>query len=890
MTEIVTAVAGKVSEYMVDPIGRHLGYLFCYRSHIDELRNNVQKLREARGDVQITVDEATRRGDEIRPRVQGWLKQVDEITGEAEELMMKDENNKISCFNLKSRYQLGRRASKKAQVIVEIQEARDFPDGVSYRLPPRTATFKEYEPFDSRASTLNKIMDALRDDKTKMIGVWGMGGVGKTTLVKQVVEQAKQEKLFATQVYVQVSWTREPEKFQQGILDIQQQIGGMLGLEFKNEAQSTKAAQLMQRLKKEKILIILDDIWKEINLGEVGIPYCKDDDQKDCKILLASRDEDLLLQDMGAQECFPVQYLPSEEAWQLFKMTAGDSVENDHELLATAREVVEECQGLPVAIVTTAKALKGKNMAVWKNALEELRSSEPTNIRGVEEKVYACLELSYNHLKSNALKSLFLLCGMLSYGDILMDDLLSYAMGLDLFDRIKSLEEARNKLIALLTTLKTSSLLLEGDYRRRPFGGRRDSTLLFVDDDSKCVRMHDVVRDVARNIASKDPHRFVVTEDDWSETNESKYISLYCKAVHELPQRLVCPKLQFLLLRSNLNIKIPNTFFEGMNQLEVLDLSRMGFKTLPSTLQSLANLRTLCLGWCNKLRDIAGIGELKKLQVLSMTSSHIEQLPKEMGQLTNLRLLNLNYCWVLKVIPQNILSKLSKLECLFMRSSFSKWEVAEVSDGKSNNACLPELNHLDHLRTIETEIPDVEMVPEKDTEVSNGESNNACLSELNHLEHLRTIEIDIPDVKMAPEKDMFFQNLTSCAIRIGFFDDFEKNFERSKILRLKGVSGSLLLRNGMRKLLEKIEELELSNLYGAKGLFSPPVHVNFHNLKCLSISYYEGNVNGVLFGEQVRFLQYSFFFFKLVLILFLGNINKNIPCKFKILFKCYIYK
>ena len=851
MTEIVTAVAGKVSEYMVAPIGRHLGYLFCYRSHIDELRNNVQKLGEARGDVQITVDEALQRGDGIRPIVQDWLNRVEQIKREAEELMMKDENNKISCFSLKSRYQLARQASKKAQVIVEIQKARDFPDGVSYRLLPRTATFKEYEPFDSRASTLNKIMDALRDDKTKMIGVWGMGGVGKTTLVKQVVEQAKQEKLFATQVYVQVSWTREAENFQQGILDIQQQIGGMLGLEFKNEAQSIKAAQLMQRLKKEKILIVFDDIWKEVNLEEVGIPCCKDDDQKDCKILLASRDEDLLLQDMCAQECFPVQHLPSEEAWQLFKKTAGDSVENDLELLATAREVVKECQGLPVAIVTIAKALKGKNIAVWKNALEELRSSAPANIRGVEEKVYACLELSYNHLKSNALKSLFLLCGMLSYGDILMDDLLSYAMGLDLFDRIKSLEEARNKLIALLTTLKTSSLLLEGDSWRRPFGGR-DSTLLFVDNDNKYVRMHDVVRDVARNIASKDPHRFVVREDDWSETDESKYISLYCKAVQKLPQRLVCPELQFLLLRSDLFIKIPNTFFEGMNQLKVLDLSRMAFGTLPSTLQFLANLQTLCLDSCYMWGDIAGIGELKKLQVLSMMNSQIERLPKEMGQLTNLRLLNLNNCKV-KVIPQNILSKLCRLECLFMRSSFSKWEVVEVSDGKSNNACLSELNHLDHLRTIEIEISDVEMVP---------------------------------------EEDKFFQNLTSFAIFIGNFKSWEKRHKRSKTLRLKGGDRSLLLRNGKRKLLEKIEELKIMGLKdniickdekndSIRSLFSPSVPVSFHNLKCLSITC-EGNVisivteDGVLFGEQVRFLQY-FFFFKLLLILFLGNINKNIP-------------
>ena len=53
-------------------------------------------------------------------------------------------------------------------------------------------TVEGYECFQSRDSTLNDIMDALRDDKTKMIGVCGMGGLGKTMLVKQVAQQAKQ--------------------------------------------------------------------------------------------------------------------------------------------------------------------------------------------------------------------------------------------------------------------------------------------------------------------------------------------------------------------------------------------------------------------------------------------------------------------------------------------------------------------------------------------------------------------------------------------------------------------------------------------------------------------------------------------------------------------------
>ena len=629
MAEIVIAVAGKVSEYLVAPIGRQLGYLFCYRSHAEKLRNQVQTLRTARNDQQITVDEATRKGDEIRPAVREWLNRVDQITGEAEALALTRDDQNMSCLNgwcpnLISRYQLGREAYKKAQVIVGIQTARNFPDGISYRVPPRSATFKGYECFQSRDSTSNQIMDALRDDKTKMIGVCGMGGLGKTMLVRQVAQQAKQQNLFTTDIFIDVSWTRDSKKDEEGIAKIQQKIAEMLGYQFKGKDESTRADELKQRLqkekepekekdqKKEKILIILDDIWKGINLEKVGIPF--KDDQTICKLVLVSRDENRLRKDMGAQECFQIQHLQGEEAWRLLKKIAGDSVEG-YQLRPIAIKVLDKCGGLPIAIVTIAKALKDETVVVWKNALDELRSCAPINIEGMDEKVYSCLKWSYNNLKSDEVKSLFLLCGCLSYyGDISMDQMFRYAIGLDFFDDINSLERARNKLVTLVKTLKASSLLLDGiedDGDGSRVGALR---LFFMDGDHKSVRMHDLVRDVARIIASKDPHRFKVVEDvpsdqDWAKIeDESKFISLYCKAVPELPPRLVCPKLQFFILQSNSGASlntIPNTFFEGMSQLKVLALSRMHFPTLPSTLQSLANLRTLCLDRCKLGRRLS---------------------------------------------------------------------------------------------------------------------------------------------------------------------------------------------------------------------------------------------------------------------------------------------
>ena len=179
-------------------------------------------------------------------------------------------------------------------------------------------------------------------------------------------------------------------------------------------------------------------------------------------LVLVSRDANLLRKDMGAKKCFQIQHLQGEEAWCLLEKIAGDSVEGD-QLRPIANKVLDECGGLPIAIVTIATALKDETVAVWENALDELRSCAPTNIRGMEKKVYTCLQWSYNHLEGDEVRSLFLLCDCLSYyGDISMDQMLRYATVLDFFNGFNSLEKARNKLVTMVKTLKASSLLLDG--------------------------------------------------------------------------------------------------------------------------------------------------------------------------------------------------------------------------------------------------------------------------------------------------------------------------------------------------------------------------------------------------------------------------------------------
>ena len=81
-----------------------------------------------------------------------------------------------------------------------------MPIITTFQLMPYNIVFLLQASFlESRASTVNKIMDALRDDNINLIRVWGTAGVGKTTLLKQVAQQSKQQQLFTKQANMDVS-------------------------------------------------------------------------------------------------------------------------------------------------------------------------------------------------------------------------------------------------------------------------------------------------------------------------------------------------------------------------------------------------------------------------------------------------------------------------------------------------------------------------------------------------------------------------------------------------------------------------------------------------------------------------------------------------------------
>ncbi|KAH9754660.1 Disease resistance protein [Citrus sinensis] len=790
--EIVISIVAKASENLVGPIFHPFTFCRSYKTNFEKLKNEVGNLKNARDSVQHKVDDSRNNGDGILPNVAEWLISAHRLINEVGELIGYKENSNNRCLkglcpNLKTRYQLSKKAVREVNAIVELLGKGRF-DSVSFRTIPEEPWLKStqgFVHFQSRKCTLKEILDALSNRKFNMIGVYGMGGVGKTTLVKEVGRKAKENKLFEKVISAHVSRTPQIKK-------IQEEIAEKMGLRLVEEIETVRAGRLYERLKVEKkILIILDDIWGSLDLEAIGIPLA--DDNSGRKVLLTSRSVDVLSCKMDCQQNFRVDVLNGGEAWSLFTKTTGDCIEND-ELRSVAKDIVKECAGLPIAIVPVARALRNKRLCEWKDALLELRRPSLRNFSGTQEVAYKSIELSYSHLNGEELKSTFLL---IRYAFIsCVEDVLFSGMGLGLFQNINTLEEARDRAHTLVENLKKSCLLLDGNT-------------------SEWFSMHDVVRDVAISIATRDQHVFVVENEvapqiNWPDKERLKVcrtISLRRCNISELPQEFECPQLKYLTIDNDPSLRIPDNLFSGMIGLRVLDFTKMHLLALPSSLGLLQSLQTLSLDDC-QLGDIAIIGDLKKLEILTLRGSNMQKLVEEIGRLTQLRLLDLSNCSKLKVIPANVISSLSRIEELYIGESPIEWVKVEGIDG---------------------------------------ERRNASLHELNHLSKLTSLEILIQDAKTLPRDLSFFKMLRRYRISIGYdWWSGGRSYGTCRIFRLKLTNGAnICLNEGHIMQLKGIEDLSLDGLIDMKNVLFGSDREGFPKLKRLQIED-NGNVSCVV--------------------------------------------
>ncbi|CDP17481.1 unnamed protein product [Coffea canephora] len=609
------------------------------------LKSNWQELSCKACDIEEKVHREEMSGKKKRKReVDSWLKNVKNLSPEIDALETRGSSLRIP---------LKEDPVGKLQLQVKelVDQSRHF-DGLvldNYDnigepcLPTKLFGVK----FDE---ALKRIWPCLVTDDVSSIGIYGMGGVGKTTLARHIEYHLLEKNNY------RVLWVTVSQDF--SVTSLQNKIANVLGINLSSRDEEDARARILRdafRKMLKLIVLILDDVWEEFCLDRVGIPL----HPNKCRLILTTRSLEVCNR-IQCQRKFDLQTLDKDEAWDLFKYKLGSEPLLQGDLEGIAKSIVEECDGLPLGIITVAGSMRGvRDICEWRNALEQLKTCS-IGYHEMERDVFRILEWSFNRL-NECQRNCFLYCSLYPEdSDIKREDLIDLFIWVELMPKRDSRSKAFDEGQTILNKLIRVCLLEE--------------TKDFEDD---CVKMHDLMNgDVPRFLVKsigKGNSKVTLEPKKWTEDLHA--VSFHSFSYPQLEIKVPpawspnCPKLSTLLL-SHVSIKeIPDSFFRHMCGLKVLKLYWcQGITELPNSVSELVKLTALILRECRGLRSVPPLGKLKQLRDLDLSCTKIEDLPEGWESLVNFERLDLGGCWALsqKIIPKGTFTQFHRLQLLLL--------------------------------------------------------------------------------------------------------------------------------------------------------------------------------------------------------------------------------
>ncbi|XP_058755884.1 uncharacterized protein LOC131629101 isoform X2 [Vicia villosa] len=661
MTSFFIDWAKKCLEKLINRAIAEARFVVCFTCIAKEFEKERAGLEVERITLEQRTEVAIRRNKDIQANVGVWKEDVDRLIKENAKI-------KPTCFlgfcpDCIGRYKKGKELANNTEEIKRLIEKGEKFGNIELprRLPDvERYSSQDYISFKSRESEYKELLDTLKDDNNYITQLQGMGGTGKTTLAKNVGKELKEYGQFIHVIDTTVSFTPDIKK-------IQDDIAGPLGLEWEGCNESDRAGKLWDRLTNgEKILLIMDDVWDQhpfLDFDAIGIP--KRDQHKGCRVLVTTRSKQLMNK-MNFDKSVELKLLSEDDAWIMFKRYANISNSSSKNVIGKGRKIAKECKQLPVAIAVTASTLKGQQHRVheWDVRLKALK--KPVSVHGVDDDmvgIYKCLKYSYDYMKDEKAKELFLLCSVFREDEeISIEFLTRLSIGAGLFgEDCDFYNEARDLVAVSKNKLLDSCLLLEVDGNR--------------------VKMHDLVRDVAQWIAKKEIQAVNLSNRNQKSLDEReaniKYLLCEGSDMDLFSCKFDGSKLETLILNVHGDedhgcMEVPNSFFENIVKLRVLVLLSNNERSLslPNSIQSLTNIRSLMVHMVD-LGDISVLGNLQSLESLDLSQCKINELPSEIAELQKLKLLNLEDCEIRMNNPFTVIESCSSLEELYFSNSFN---------------------------------------------------------------------------------------------------------------------------------------------------------------------------------------------------------------------------
>ena len=221
-------------------------------------------------------------------------------------------------------------------------------------------------------------------EDVRVIGIWGMGGIGKTTIAGALFNILCSE---FEGCYFLANIREQSEKY--GIIQLKDKLISIL-LEEKdlsNGVPNGAPAYVLTRLRRKKILVVLDDVNNPDQVKNlVGEPYWLGPGSK---IIITTRDKHVVYK---ADDIYEVKALEFDEALKLLNLHAfnGKCLQmNCYKLVML--KVVGYAKGIPLALKVLGSFLYGKSVEEWESQLQKLQKMPFAEIQNV-------LRLSYEGL------------------------------------------------------------------------------------------------------------------------------------------------------------------------------------------------------------------------------------------------------------------------------------------------------------------------------------------------------------------------------------------------------------------------------------------------------------------------------------------------------------
>ncbi|KAK8479363.1 hypothetical protein V6N12_012468 [Hibiscus sabdariffa] len=616
----------RAMDFALNKIGEYVDNHRSLDQRMKDLKRKLEQLNGLKEDAESIMTIELQPRKKSKAEVQIWFKNVKRINDEVQDL-----DGRIGESNALTRGFHAEDASRKIKEVEElINQRRQFHGGLVVDNPRWIGQVLSTTSLSGEAvkACIEEIWQCLMDDEVRKIGVWGMGGVGKSSIMKLINNQLlKEAGRFDTVIWITVSK-------EMCIAKLQEDIASKIGVKFSGDKdETTRAGKLYVTLsQKNRFVMIFDDLWEKVSLEIIGIP----EPSVGSKLVLTTRSADVCKQ----MDCkvIEVKRLTEEEAWKLFSEKVGHAILNNPEVEPYARPIAKRCGGLPLGVITIASCMRGiDDICEWRNALTEL-SLHKKSVNGLKDEVFQQLQFSYDRLKNPKLQQCFLTCALYPEDWAISEEqLIQLWIAEGLVEEMDSVKAELDRGRAIVNRL-IKNCLLEVFIER---------------ENGRTVKMHDLLRDMALHIAES---RFLVkagmmlkeapNAKKWGENLEKvslmRNLQLYIPSTMSPP---MCPRLTTLLL-SNCNMtSIPEDFFENMHGLKVLDLCENSIKSLPHSLSKCPRLTTLLLLYCG----ITSIPEdffkhRNGLRVLDLSRNPIKSLPHFLSKCHGLTTLLLSNC------------------------------------------------------------------------------------------------------------------------------------------------------------------------------------------------------------------------------------------------------